>query len=194
MLRSASPWSRCLARTRPSTTGLTISRWLGFGASERWTLPPSVGFHVGGEAEVVLHVAVAVGGGLRQVVVLELVEDLGERLVERVGEHVQPAAVGHADDELLDAQRRALLDDRVEDRDERLAAFEREPLLADVLGVQELLEQLGLVERDEDAVLLLQAEREAVADRLHPLGQPVADVERVDVHELDADRCGSRSP
>ena len=31
--------------------------------------------------------------------------------------------------------------------------------------------------------------REAVADRLHALGQPVADVERIDVHELDADRA-----
>ena len=33
-LRSVSPWMRCLARTRPSTTGFTASRWLGFGHNE----------------------------------------------------------------------------------------------------------------------------------------------------------------
>ena len=38
------------------------------------------------------------------------------------------------------------LDDRVEQRDQHLAPFEREPLLADVVRVQERLEQLGRVE------------------------------------------------
>ena len=33
-----SPRRSCLARTRPSTTGFTHSRWLGLNASERWTL------------------------------------------------------------------------------------------------------------------------------------------------------------
>src|SRR5438876_331256 len=32
--RSASPNSSCLARTRPSTTGPTLSRWLGFGVKQ----------------------------------------------------------------------------------------------------------------------------------------------------------------
>ena len=45
-----------------------------------------------------------------------------------------------------DAQVGGLLDDGVEDRDERLGPFEREPLLAEVAGVQELLEQLGVVQ------------------------------------------------
>ena len=44
-----------------------------------------------------------------------------------------------------------LLDDRVEERDERLAPFEREPLLADVARVEELLEQLGVVQPSQDA-------------------------------------------
>src|SRR5690606_41456817 len=41
-------------------------------------------------------------------------------------------------------------DHRVEQRDERLAALEREPLLADELGLQEGLERLGVVEPAQD--------------------------------------------
>ena len=51
-------------------------------------------------AEVVLHVAGALRGA-RVDVALELVEDLGVRLADDVGEHVEPAAVRHADDDLV---------------------------------------------------------------------------------------------
>ena len=40
--------------------------------------------------------------------------------------------------------------DLVEQRDDRLAALEREPLLPDVLGLQERLERLGGVEPAQD--------------------------------------------
>ena len=46
-------------------------------------------------------------------------------------------------------------DHRVEQRDERLAALQREPLLPDVLGLQERLERLGAVEPPQDVQLLL---------------------------------------
>ena len=39
--RAASPARSCLARTIPSTTGSTASRWLGFGASPTFTRVPS---------------------------------------------------------------------------------------------------------------------------------------------------------
>ena len=42
----------------------------------------------------------------------------------------------------LHAELAGALDQRVEHRHERLAAFEREALLADELGVQELLEEM----------------------------------------------------
>ena len=48
-------------------------------------------------------------------------------------------------------------EDLVEDRDRRLGAFDAEPLGADVLRGEELLERLGGVEALEDAVLLLLA-------------------------------------
>ena len=96
----------CRARTLPTTTGLTASRCDGFGCSERWTVPPA-DLDVGGGAEVVLHVAralhvVRVGGDA-----LELGEDLGVGLLHHVHQHVEPAAMRHADGDLLHARPRA---------------------------------------------------------------------------------------
>ena len=76
------------------------------------------------------------------------------------------------------------LQDRVHQRDDRLAALEREPLLADVLGLQERLEGLGGVEPVQDAQLLggrpLGGALDAVLDPAPLLGV-------LDVHVLDAD-------
>ena len=82
--------------------------------------------------------------GVGHEVLGELLEDQLERFAQDAGEHVEAAAVGHAHDDLVDAGLRAVLDDGVERGDERLAALERETLLADVFGVQEMLEELGL--------------------------------------------------
>ena len=127
---------------------------------------------IGREAEVILHVAVA-ADGLGQVVALELVEDHPVRLVEDVGQHVQPAAVRHAHDDLADPARAGPLDHGVEQRDQHLAAFEREPLLADVMLLKKRLEQLGRVELQDDPPLLLGVELRAVPVRLHPFEQPL---------------------
>ncbi len=67
----------------------------------------------GGEAEVVLDVAVT-ADGLGQVVALEFVEDHAVRFVEDVGQDVEPAAVRHAHDDFADAGGSGALDDRVE--------------------------------------------------------------------------------
>ena len=65
------------------------------------------GLQVGGEALVVLHVARA--AQLLQVVLsLELGEQILGRLAEQVHQHVEPAAMRHADDGLLDAVLAAL--------------------------------------------------------------------------------------
>ncbi len=80
--------------------------------------------------------------------------------------------------------------DGVEERDDRLAALEREPLLPDELGLQEGLERLGGVEPAQDPQLLL-----AVGLGLRPL-DPVLDpgplVGILDVHVLDADGAAVR--
>ena len=103
--------------------------------------------------EVILHVAGAVRSG-RVHVALELGEDLRVGLADDVGEHVQAAAVRHTDDDLVEGVFGALVDDGVHHRDDRLGTFEREPLLPDVLGLQERLERLGGVELAQDVLLL----------------------------------------
>ena len=123
--------------------------------------------------------------GARVEVALELAEDLAVGLADDVGEHVEPTAVRHTDDDLVHVVVRRLGHHRVEQRDDRLATFEREPLLADVLGLQKGLERLGLVELAEDAQLLVRRRGRVVA--LHPVLDPLALVRVLDVHVLDAD-------
>ena len=134
-------------------------------------------------AEVVLHVAGALDRA-RVDVALELAEDLAVLLADDVGEHVEPAAVGHADGDLVEAGLGGRLADLVDERDRGLAALEAEALLADELRLQEGLERLGLVELEQDAQLLL-------AGRLHvrlldALLDPLALLGIHDVHVLDA--------
>ena len=54
----------------------------------------------------------------------ELLENELIGLLQDVREDVESSAVCHAHDDLVDTQVRALLDDRVERRNERLGAFE----------------------------------------------------------------------
>ena len=113
-------------------------------------------------------------------VALELLEDLRVGLADDVGQHVQPAAVGHADDDLVQAGLRRAVEDRVQQRDDGLAALEGEALLADVLGLQEGLEGLRSVQPAQDAQLLL-ALRLGVA-ALHAVLDPLALLGVLDVH------------
>ena len=80
-------------------------------------------------AEVVLHVAGALHRP-RVDVALELAEDLAVALADDVGQHVEPAAVGHPDGDLVEAGLGGRLADLVDQRDRGLAALEAEPLLA----------------------------------------------------------------
>ena len=66
--------------------------------------------------------------------------------------------MGHADHDLLHALGAGLLDQFVHRGDEALAAFQREALLADVLGVQEALQAFGGGQAVEDVLLLLGGE------------------------------------
>ncbi len=140
-------------------------------------------------AEVVLHVAGALHA-LRVELALELLEDLAVALARDVGQHVEAAAVRHADADLVEPALGGARQDGVEQRDDRLAALEREPLLADVLGLQEGLERLGRVQLAQDAQLVLA--RGAGVARLEPLLEPLALGGVGDVHVLDADGAAVR--
>ena len=101
-------------------------------------------------AVVVLDVAGAAlrdrGHGLDRGGALELAEDRLVRAAEAVREHVEPAAVGHADHDLARAVGGRELDHLVEHRDRHVEALDRELLLAQVGLVHEALERVDLRE------------------------------------------------
>ena len=173
----------------PTTTGSTASRWLGLAASSTGMSLPDRADELADLAEVVLHVARAlhrVGVDLA----LELLEDLVVALADDVGEHVEAAAVRHADHRAVELGVGGRLEDGVEDRDGRLGALEAEALLADVLGGEELLERLGRVEPLEDVALVVEVELRRHA--LDLLLDPALLLRVLDVHVLDADRAAVR--
>ena len=142
------------------------------------------GGDVGAEALVILHVT---GGQIFRRGVVELGEQILGHLAQGIDQHVQAATVGHADDDLLHALLASALDHLVHRGDEALAAFEREALLADVLGVQETLETLGRGQALQDLLLLLDTEAGLGADGLQLLLPPALLRLVGDVHELGAE-------
>ena len=116
----------------------------------------------------------------------KLLEDVGIRLVEDVGERVQPAAVGHPDDELLGAQLAAPLHDGVQCREQAFSSLDTEALLSHKLLLEEFLEDGGLVELAENLLLLLLAEYGAVRE-LDVVLEPAPTLGLTHVHVLDAD-------
>ena len=129
-------------------------------------------------AVVVLHVARAALGVVRDrlelPLALELLEDHLVGTAERVGDHVQPAAVGHAEHDVLGAAARGQLERLVEHRDDHLEPLDRELLLAQERPAQVALEAFRVGEPRQQRLLLLGVELPAVAARLDRVAQPDA--------------------
>ncbi len=132
----------------------------------------------GGIAQVVLHIAPA-DGGFRQVVRREFMEDGFQRLVEDVGEHVQPPAVGHAHFNVGDAGGGAALDDGVQQDDGALPPFQGEAFFPNEALAQEFLEQFRLAEMEEGVPPDLRAVVHAVRPELNFFFNPGADFQIV---------------
>ena len=143
-------------------------------------------------AEVVLDVAGAAFGsrhdGLDRPLALELTQDRLVRLAERVREDGEPAAVGHADHDLVCAGLGGERDRLVEHRHHRVEALDRERLLAEEHAAQVALHPLHLAEPLEQALLLIWRQRLAVLPRLDRLAQPDAELVLGDVLDLVGDR------
>ena len=73
--------------------------------------------------------------GARVGCAFEFAENLTVGLSRDVGEHVEATAVGHADVDLVEFVIGSVLDDLVEQGDDRFATLERETLLSDELGL-----------------------------------------------------------
>ena len=147
-------------------------------------------------AEVVLHVAGAALGvradRLEHPLALELAQDRLVRTADDVREHVEAAAVRHADHGLVRAALGGERDRLVEHRHEHVEPLDRELLLAEERLAQVRLEPPDLGQARQQRELLLVGERLPVAAGLDRLAQPDALLEIGDVLDLVRDRLAVR--
>lgn len=99
--------------------------------------------------------------------------------------------MGHSHDDRLHAEPGRHVDDLLHSGDHDLATLQPEPLLRGELLRQERLEAGGARQPGQNQPLLLVRVVHDVG-RLEPLTDPVALLERVDEHELDADLVAVR--
>ncbi len=154
----------------------------------------AVEFAVGGSAEMVFDVAGAFHFVRREGATLEFVEDRPVRLAHHLGQHIEPAAMGHAEHDFPHAQRAAALDDLLQRRDQRFAAVQTEALGAGIFDVEELLEPLRLNQLVEDRLLAFVGEGDFLVRPLDALLDPAFFGRIGNVHELHAQRRAIGSP
>ena len=82
--------------------------------------------------------------GPRILVSFKFGEDLGIALARKIRQDIQAPTVSHGDRHLVDSTTCRLAQDLIEKRNQGLAAFKRESLLPQVLGLQELFKSLGV--------------------------------------------------
>ena len=142
---------------------------------------------VGRSAQMIFDVARAfdfrrIGGAA-----LEFVEQLAEGLAHHIDQHVQAAAMSHAEHDILHAQLAAALDDLLQRRNGGFAAVQAETLGADKAVGGEFLEAFAFDQLVEDRLLAFRREGNFLAFAFDALLQPVLLLGIVDVHELIAD-------
>src|SRR5262249_36539068 len=103
-----------------------------------------LGEAIAGESQVVFDVAVA-ADRFGQEILFELREDLLIGFAQNIRQHIEAAAVSHADDDFARSGIGGPLDDHLKNRNERFRPLEGETFLSDKTGLQEVLEKLGVV-------------------------------------------------
>ena len=100
------------------------------------------GLNIRVEALVILDVARA-RLSVRTTFALKLREKLTRRLAKQIHQDIQTPTVSHAYDNVCNPALTTTLYDFIEQGNQRVAAFEREPLLPNVAAVQILLQSFG---------------------------------------------------
>ena len=107
---------------------------------------------------MIFDVARTVGVVGRGRAALELVEDGALRLAHHLRQHIEPAAMRHADDDLAHAERAAALDDLLQRRDGGFGAVETEAFGAGEFQVAEFFKAFGFDQLVEDGALAFAGE------------------------------------
>ena len=90
-----------------------------------------------------------------RVLALELREQVTGHFAQNVDQHIETAAMGHADDDFLHAFGTGALNQFVNRRNQTLATFERKTLLTDIARVQIFFQMLGFGELLQNATLVI---------------------------------------
>ena len=115
-------------------------------------------------------------------------KNLFRGLSHQVCQYVEPPPMGHPDHDLPDSQIKSRrIDQLMERRYERLPPFEGEPLLADITGLDEPFELLGLYQIGGNSLFDLGAEIRSVVTLLKPLDQPTSHGFVLDMEDLHTD-------
>ena len=122
----------------------------------------------------------------RILIAFELRENLGIALASKVCQNIQASAVSHCNGNLVDPAVCSLIQDLVQKRDQRLPAFQRETLLAQVFCLQEFFESLGVNERRQNMALFLSGR--CFKGAFNAFLDPLSLVWVLDVHVFDTDR------
>src|SRR6185312_9531255 len=143
---------------------------------------------VGRSAEMIFDIArafdrVGIGGAA-----LEFMKQRAVRLAHDLGQHVEAAAMRHADHDLPHAEIAAALDDLLQRRDQRFSPIETEALGAGELDIAELLEAFGLDQLVENGTAAFTGKADLLVRALDALLDPGLLRRVTDVHELDAER------
>ena len=96
---------------------------------------PARGGDVGRETLVVFHVAGS-QFAMRGMLALELQEQVARQFADGVDQHVEAAAVRHADHHFLHALAAGTLNQVIQQRNQAVAALQRKAFLPDIAGVQ----------------------------------------------------------
>src|SRR5580700_8539010 len=99
-------------------------------------------------------------------------EDGAMRLGHHLRQHVEPAAMRHADNDLAHAERAAALDDLLQRWDHRFAAVEAEALGPGEFQVAEFFKTFGFDQLVEDGALTFSSERDLLVRPLDALLDP----------------------
>ena len=143
---------------------------------------------VAGDAEMVFDVARAFHVVRVRRAALELVKQRAERLAHHIREHVQPAAMRHADDDFLYAELAAALNDLLERGHRQFRTFQAETLRARIFLVEKSLKAFCVDKLRQDRLLAKDGELDLFIRSFDALLNPELLLGRRDVHELKADR------
>src|SRR5215471_2659638 len=154
----------------------------------------AVEFAIRRRTEVIFDIPGTFDGVGRRRTALEFVENGTVRLRHHMGENIEPAAMSHAESDVLHAESAAALDDLLERRNHGFPAVEPEPLGSGELEVAELLEPLGFDQLVENRPLALAREGDLLVGSFDALLNPALLLGIGNVHELDAERLAIGAP